>query len=78
MEKQITVDRAQFLAFQQGILLHFKNGSGIAVDEQACEEAEEALERGETIYLTVNRQIVSKVVDTGECYEEIKVTVEIS
>lgn len=54
-----TVDRAGFMYWNEGVFLHFKNGTGIAPSEPECTAAEEALERGEKVALTVRGKIVS-------------------
>jgi hypothetical protein len=46
------VNRAEFMAWCDGIFLHFKMGVGIAPNERICEEAESALEHGEQVLLT--------------------------
>lgn len=45
------VNRAEFMAWCDGILLDFKNGVGIAPNERDCAAAEKALADGEKVLL---------------------------
>lgn len=45
------VNRAEFMAWCDGILLDFKNGVGIAPNERDCEAAEKALADGKRVLL---------------------------
>lgn len=54
-----TVDRAGFMSWLDGICLHFEKGTGFAVPEMECIEAENALRRNEKVALTVKGKIVS-------------------
>ncbi|MFH2028640.1 MAG: hypothetical protein ABIJ08_05850 [Nanoarchaeota archaeon] len=47
--KNTTVDLDQFKMWLNGVLLSFKNGSGIVVNELECQEAEDSLLRGEEV-----------------------------
>ena len=54
------VNRAEFMAWCDGILLDFKKGVGIAPNELLCEEVEAALKHGEQVLLTgSNGKVVS-------------------
>ena len=65
-----TVDRKGFMLWAEGVCLDFKNGKGFAAPESDCIAAQEALDKGEKIALTVNGKIVSHVVPkNGEFYE---------
>lgn len=47
----LTVDRDHLSAWSEGILLSYMKGQGVAVNEQECQDAEDALERGEIVLL---------------------------
>jgi len=51
------VDRAQFIAWTQGILFGNHVGSVFAVNEVNCQEAENRLKNGEKIGLTVKGEL---------------------
>lgn len=59
------VDRQQFISWTNGELVNIKNGAGIIVNEKKCEEAEFRLNNGEEIFLTINKQVVSKMYFDG-------------
>jgi len=66
----LTVPRAQFIAWTNGTLLDFENGSGIIVDELACEAAKAALDKGETIGLLIKGRIVTTMRLVDGSYQE--------
>jgi hypothetical protein len=67
----IIVDRNSFQAYASGILLdRDKQGRVLIGDTVENHEALAALERGETIYLSVNRQIVSEMREVADVFEE--------
>jgi hypothetical protein len=68
-----TVNRENFTAWTQGILLDNRHGHYIAGDDVACEEAEQRLQKGETIALTVRGEIVSTISFDGEAFTEVAV-----
>ena len=49
--KRLTVDIDQLRMWIGGELLHYRRGRGIIVNERECEEAVQALERGESVVL---------------------------
>lgn len=51
------VDKEEFKMWMKGVLLDFKNGKGIVVNEIECEAAEAALERGEEVYCKVGNKL---------------------
>jgi hypothetical protein len=54
------INRTEFIAWCDGILLDFKKGVGIAPNELLCKEAEAALEHGDPVLLTgPNGKVVS-------------------
>ena len=55
------VDRDDFASWCEGVLLDFSNGVGFVVNEKECLEAEDALQRGETVALRAG----SKLTGTG-------------
>lgn len=55
----LCVNRSQLIAWYCGTLLDFEDGKGLIVDEFLCKEADEVLERGETVYLTKNGRVIS-------------------
>jgi len=68
-----TVNKAQFILWLDGGLLHFENGRGTAVNEKECKAAMEALEMGETIAFKDNfGKIISKGVMVGDTIKEIE------
>jgi len=69
------LNREYFMAWTEGILLDFKKGKGIVLDgsefSKRCEDAEKAMERGETIYLTDGSgRRITKMFDAGDGYLE--------
>lgn len=66
----ITADRYQFIAAASGILLARRADAAITQLGDAAIEAVEAAERGETVYLTVDGRVVSKVVKGQEVKTE--------
>lgn len=67
------VDRAEFIAYHNGILLdRDAEGNVICPDEIACEKALKLLNDGTSIYLTMGGEIFSVMVLNSEGnYEEI-------
>lgn len=63
----IIVDRNSFIAYSEGILMDFHEGKGVVGDSLKNEEAEAAMERGETIGLMVGGELVTtmKLEDGG-------------
>jgi hypothetical protein len=63
----LVVDRDSFMAWMQGILLE-RDAEGYVLvgDSVDNERAEDALEKGETIGLTVDGRLVSTLRDAGE------------
>lgn len=58
----LTVERDQFIAWTEGILLdRNEEGEVLIVNELACSRAEKAMEQGETVYLTQDGKIVTKM-----------------
>ena len=67
----LVVDRNSFMAWVGGaLLIRDRAGSCIVGDDVRNEEAEAAMQRGETIGLSVNGRIVSTMRDIGDAYEE--------
>ena len=67
----IIVDRTSFQAYASGTLLdRDKQGRVLIGDTVENHEALAALERGETIYLSVNRQIVSEMREVDGVFTE--------
>jgi len=65
------VDRASLIALTEGILLsRDSDGHVIIGDRQECYDAIDALNRGETVLLTVSGRIVSQVKKTKRGYVE--------
>lgn len=69
------LNREYFIAWTEGILLDFKRGKGIVLDgsefSNKCEEAEKAMEAGETIFLTDRSgKRITKMFDAGDGYME--------
>ena len=69
------LNRGYFMAWVDGILLHFERGKGIVLDgsefAKRCEAAEAAMDRGETIYLTDGSgKRITKMSDAGDGYLE--------
>lgn len=62
----ITADRYQFIAAASGILLMRRADAAVTQLGDAAIEAVEAAERGETVYLTIDGVIVSKIVGRQE------------
>ena len=56
----VTVDRSQYIAWCNGVLLDFKNGVGIAVNEPEAIAADEALERGEPVLLRHGSRLIGR------------------
>ena len=69
---RVQVLRSHLLSWANGIVLDFANGRGLVVNELACREAEEAMDRGKTIYLLSEdrRTIVSTMRRTKAGYNE--------
>jgi len=67
----VVVDRQGFINWTEGLFLDFHNGVGVVAPERTCIVAQEALDRGERVALTVDSRIVSYLKNTGEAYEEI-------
>lgn len=65
-----TVDRAHYILWTQGTLLLNQEGHAVVVNEKQCIAADEALERGETVYLTIDGVIVSEMNIIGEAIVE--------
>lgn len=62
MKLPFTVDREQFIAWTEGILLdRNEKGEVLLVNEKNCKEADDRLNNGEEVYLTVGNEIVSKM-----------------
>lgn len=59
-------DRYQFIAAASGILLMRRADAAITQLGDAAIEAVEAAERGEVVYLTIDRVVVSKIVNKRE------------
>lgn len=55
----IVVDRAEFMAWLDGVALDFKRGRGIAPNERACQAAYDASQRGERIGFTIKNRLVT-------------------
>jgi hypothetical protein len=73
--EEFELNRDHFIAWTEGILLHFERGKGIVLDgsefAKRCEAAEAAMERGETIYLTDGSgKRITKMSDAGDGYLE--------
>lgn len=76
-KEPIELNRNHFITWTEGVLLSFKKGKGIVLDgtefAKRCEAAEEAMKRGETIYLIDNSgKRITKMFDNGEEYLEEK------
>ena len=69
-----TFPRHIIMAYFDGILLDFKRGVGI-VTEADGRKAEELLEAGEAVFLTIGNTIFSKLhkVESTGCYQETPV-----
>ena len=72
MKNAITVNRESLFAWFQGILLDCDaSGHVIVVNEAECEAAKQAMDNGETIYLTrSDGRIVSQAYLKDGQYEE--------
>lgn len=73
--KVFELNRAAFMAWTEGILLDFKKGKGLVLDgtkfSKQCEAAEDAMDRGDTIYLTdAKGRRITKMYDAGDGYLE--------
>lgn len=67
----IVVDRDDFIAWSQGILLDRKSdGSTTVGDRSIHEKAKDAMDKGEIIALTMAGRIVSYMKVEEESYEE--------
>ena len=71
--KIFIVDRQQFIMWTQGVLLKREGDEVIAVDEIACGKAQEYLDSGGKIFLTVDGEVVTAVEKTKAGYVEKKV-----
>lgn len=56
----VTVDRAQYIAWFNGILMDFRNGKGIVVNESEAIAADEALARGEPVLLRNGSRLIGR------------------
>lgn len=65
-----TVEKSHLKAYLDGFYLKRIGTHVIAIDENKCEAAINALENGETVALVENGRIVSYVKDNGEAYVE--------
>lgn len=65
-----TIDRFELMAWISGTVLSFEKGVGFAVDENHCKEVEDALNRGETVLLTVGGKVVSQMKLFDGAYQE--------
>ncbi len=70
--EEIYLDRFLFMKWFDGILMDFKHGKGFCADLAEFDRAEEVMDAGGTVFLTVEGKPVTKMIDTGEAYEEIK------
>jgi hypothetical protein len=66
----MTIDREMLQMWLHGSLLDFSCGKGNVVDEVACEKAVACLDGGETVYMTEQGRILSKVTKQGNMYVE--------
>lgn len=68
----VVVDREQFIAWSEGVLLDITPDHHLVVDEQACIKADEALQRGETIFTVVDQRLFSTLTlnEEEEVYAE--------
>jgi len=70
----LTVDRFHFAAWCEGVLLDMREGRGFVVNETESEDAEEALNRGETVLLRDGARLTgTAVVLRGGAYQEVKI-----
>jgi hypothetical protein len=69
-KEQLYLDRAAFMAWVDGTLLDFKNGSGVVGDHVDHERAEQVLANGGRVFLTVKGRPVSEMVETQDGYHE--------
>jgi hypothetical protein len=66
------VNREQFIAWTQGILLERNSDGGcFAVNETKCEEAQKRLEQGEEIGFMINGELKSKIAMINNQYMEV-------
>jgi hypothetical protein len=66
-----TVDRAEFMAWTEGVFLdRKKDGSFVAPNEAACQAAQDAVDRDEKVALLVDNKIYSFLVPKEDCIEE--------
>jgi hypothetical protein len=65
----VTVDRDQYIAWCNGLLMDFKNGRGIVVNELEAVTADEALSRGEPVLLRVGNRLIGRYLLHGEEHE---------
>lgn len=70
--KPLYLDRDSFIAWTQGVLLDFKHGVGVVGDNINHERAEQVLREGGQVFLTINGEPVSELVETEEAYEEVQ------
>ena len=67
----IVVNRKDFIAWSEGTLLDRRGDNIISLGDQVIhEKAQEALDAGETIALTINGEIVSHMKLVDEAYKE--------
>jgi len=69
----IIINRASFIAYTQGVLMDFKDGTGVVGDNINHERAEEALNNGETVGLSVGGKLFSTIAldkEAGEFREQ--------
>ena len=70
----IVVDRTDFIAWSEGLLLERKGQYITALgDQEIHERAQEALDRGEAIALTINGEIVTNMKMIDGSYTEYRV-----
>jgi hypothetical protein len=69
--KPIRVNRLAFIGWTEGDLLNFTNGKGYCNDHIDHENAQKALEHGETIELAdKDGNVISTMVETKNGFEE--------
>ena len=66
LESAIRCPRIEYLAWEEGILLHRNGDSCFIVDEQRCGKVEAALEKNEIVLFTENDKPISYVKDGEE------------
>lgn len=71
----LTVDINHFKLWCEGTLLDFRNGSGIIVNERECIDADEALQRGEKVWVREGSELTGTEIEMIDgCYHEHKIT----